>query len=116
MPAERAVAVLALGVGDAPDHALGDRDGLARGLPGQEERELVSAEPERLAVLAEARRRPDERLVSDGMAVEIVDLLEVVHVEQAEGERVPRLSARERLAFAAARRSGGGSRAPSAGR
>ena len=34
-----------------PDHALGDLDGLARGLSGQEERELVAADAERFAVL-----------------------------------------------------------------
>ena len=55
--------------------------------PRQQEGELVAAEPERLAALAEAGRHLREDAVADRVAVPVVDLLEVVDVEQAERER-----------------------------
>ena len=54
---------------------------------GQEKRELVSSEPEGLAALAEARGDLREHAIADRMAEAVVDLLEVVDVEEAEGER-----------------------------
>ena len=80
-------AVLALGVGDALDDRLRDREAFVLVAARQEERELVAAEPERLAALAEARGDLREHAVADRVAEAIVDLLEVVDVEQAEGQR-----------------------------
>ena len=54
---------------------------------GQEECELVAAEPEGLAALAEAGGDLREDAVADRVAVAVVDLLEVVDVEKAERER-----------------------------
>ena len=55
---------------------------------GEEDGELVPAEPERLAALAQARRELREHLVAAGMAVAVVDPLEVVDVHEAEAERI----------------------------
>ena len=63
---------------------------------GQEQRELVAAEPEGLAVLAQLRGELGEQPVALGMAVEVVDALEVVDVDQAEREgRASRLGLHE---------------------
>ena len=80
-------AVLALGVGDALDDRLRDREAFVLVAARQEERELVSSEPERLAALAEARGDLREHTIADRVAEAIVDLLEIVDVEQAEGQR-----------------------------
>ena len=63
-----------------------DGECLARVVVGQEERELVSTQPEGLAVLAELRGEVGEQPVALRMAVEVVDALEVVDVDQAERE------------------------------
>ena len=52
---------------------------------GEEQRELVAAEPERLAALAKAGRDLSEHLVAGRVAVLVVDPLEVVDVEEADG-------------------------------
>ena len=54
----------------------------------QQDRELVAAEPERLAALAEVRRELGEHLVAARMPEAVVDPLEVVDVHQAEAERI----------------------------
>ena len=64
----------------------GDRERLARVVLGQQKGELVAAEPEGLAVLAQLGRELGEEPVAFGMAVEVVDALEVVDVDQAERE------------------------------
>src|SRR4029078_10215599 len=79
-------AVLALGVGDALDDRLCDRETFGLVATRQEERELASSEPERLAALAEARGDLREHAIPDRVAEAIVDLLEIVDVEQAEGQ------------------------------
>ena len=55
---------------------------------GQQDRELVAAEPERLAALAQVRRQLGKHLVAGRVAEAVVDLLEVVDVHEAEAERV----------------------------
>ncbi len=57
---------------------------------GEEQRELVAAEPEGLAALAESRADLREDAVARRMPVAVVDLLEVVDVDEAERQR-PRL-------------------------
>ena len=52
---------------------------------GEQEGELVAAEPEGLAALAEAGCHLREDAVADRVAVPVVDLLEVVDVEEARG-------------------------------
>ena len=54
----------------------------------QQDRELVAAEPEGLAALAQVRGQLGEHLVAGGMAEAVVDLLEVVDVHEAEAERI----------------------------
>ena len=54
---------------------------------GQEQRELVAAEPERLACLPQPRGEPREDAVARRVAEAVVDPLEVVDVDEAEGER-----------------------------
>ena len=53
---------------------------------GEQQRELVAAEPEGLAVLAEACADLGEHPVSDRVPEEVVDALEVVDVDHAERE------------------------------
>ena len=55
---------------------------------GEQDRELVAAEPEGLAALAEVRRELREHLVAARMAEAVVDPLEVVDVHEAEAERI----------------------------
>src|SRR4051795_4976151 len=55
-------------------------------LPGQEHRELVSTEPERLASLPQARRDLAEHEIADRVPEAVVDALQVVEVDEAEGE------------------------------
>ena len=58
--------------------------------------ELVAAEPERLAALAQPRRDEREHAVAGRMAEAVVDPLEVVDVEEAErDERVGLVGERE---------------------
>ena len=52
--------------------------------------ELVTAEPVRLADPAQLARDVSEHAVADRMAVAVVDLLEVVEVEEADGQRLAR--------------------------
>src|SRR4029078_9285453 len=52
--------------------------------------ELVAAEPESLAQRAEPARDLGQHRVAGRMAVAVVDLLEVVEVEEADGERAAR--------------------------
>ena len=59
--------------------------------PGQHHRELVAAEPEALASLPQARRDLSEDAVADGVAVAVVDALEVVDVDEAQAQRQLRL-------------------------
>ena len=56
--------------------------------PGRRIAQLVAAEPERLAALAEVRVRLREHLVADGMAEAVVDQLELVDVDETEAERI----------------------------
>ena len=55
----------------------------------KQKRELVASEAEGLSSLAQAGSDLGEHPVADRMAVAVVDLLEVVDVEQAHGEREP---------------------------
>ena len=55
---------------------------------GEQDRELVSAEPEGLATLAEIRCQLCEHLVAARVAEAVVDPLEVVDVHEAQAERV----------------------------
>ena len=73
-------------VRDPLDDRLGRGDRLALVVLGQEQRELVAAEPESLAVLPQGRREAGENTVAGRVAEEIVDALEVVHVDEAEAE------------------------------
>ena len=112
MPADMLsdLADLDLRLRHALDDRARDREAFVLVPAREEERELVAAEPERLAVLTQPGGDLREDLVADRVPVAVVDLLEVVDVEQAE---------REREAFApgprpgrarAARGSGGGCR------
>ena len=60
--------------------------------PGCEDRELVSSEPpdrvQRAHRASQSLDHPAQQLVAGGMAVHVVDRLEVVEVEQHERERV----------------------------
>ena len=80
-------AVLELDRRDPGEHRLGDRDPVRLAVPGQEQRELVSADPEALAAGAQAARDPGEHLVAGRMAVAVVDRLEVVDVEEDDRDR-----------------------------
>ena len=53
---------------------------------GSKQRELVAAEPEGLAVLAQLRSELGQQPVAFRVAEQVVDALEVVDVEQAERE------------------------------
>src|SRR5207253_11477526 len=70
--------------GDALDDRAGNRRRLALLEPGQQHRELVSAEAERLAALAQAGRDLAEHEVADRMPELVVDALQVVEVDEAE--------------------------------
>ena len=83
---------------------------------GEEERELVAAEPERLAALAEPGRDLREHAVAGRVAVLVVDALEVVEVEQAHGDEPAASPRRVRARAAGAPGSCGGCRGRSAGR
>ncbi len=72
---------------DALDDRARDRDAVVRVETGEEHRELVAAEPEALAALAQPRRDLAEHAVADRVAVAVVDVLEVVDVHEAERER-----------------------------
>ena len=73
---------------DAGEDGRGGRERLVGGHAGEEQRELVAAEPEGLAVLAQAPADAGEHTVADRVPVEVVDPLEVVHVDHAERERL----------------------------
>ena len=77
-----------MGGGDALDDRAGDSDGFRLVELRQEHGELVAAQPEALAALAEARRDLPEHAVTERMAVAVVDALEVVDVDEAEAERI----------------------------
>ena len=66
---------------------------------GEEHGELVAAEPERLAALPQARGDLAEHEVADRMAEAVVDALEVVDVDEAEGERRALVLGRRELAL-----------------
>ena len=72
---------------DALDDRACDSRRLPLVLPWQVHRELVSAEPEGLAALAQARRDLAEHEIADGVPEAVVDALEVVEVDEAEGKR-----------------------------
>ena len=77
---------------EAPDDDVGS---LHPG-PRQDDRELVAADPERPVRAAQVRRRQGrgvaQQAVAGGVTAGVVDLLEVVDVEEGEGQRqaVPR--------------------------
>ena len=66
---------------DAVDDRLGGGEGLVLFVAGQQDGELVAAEPEGLSRLAEARRHARQDTVAGGMAEAVVDSLEVVDVD-----------------------------------
>src|SRR5581483_10884828 len=66
---------------DPPDDRLSGLEGRRLVRPGEEECELVTAEPERLASLAQPGRDLREHAVARGVPVLVVDPLEVVDVE-----------------------------------
>ena len=78
--------VLELHRRDAVDDRSRDGQRLALGAPGQEQRKLVAAQPERLAPLPQSRRDLREHVVSDGMTVPVVHAFEIVDVHEAERE------------------------------
>jgi hypothetical protein len=65
----------------------------------QEHGELVAAEAERLASLPETRGDLRENAVAGGVAVVVVDPLEVVDVDEAETELLVRVLCRDELAL-----------------
>ena len=71
----------------APDDPVGHRDRLLLVAAGEEERELVASDPERLAVLAQPAGDLREDEVALRVPQRVVQLLEVVDVEQADAER-----------------------------
>ena len=71
---------------DPLDDRLRDRDGRAVVEPGEEDGELVAAEAEALAALAEPGGDLPEHPVAGGVAEAVVDPLEVVDVDEAEAE------------------------------
>ena len=73
--------------GDAAEHRRGDLERHRLIPAGQQQRELVAPEPERLAAMAQAACDLDEDAVAGGMAVAVVDALEVVDVDDAERKR-----------------------------
>jgi hypothetical protein len=80
------------------------RRGSQRGtlvMAGEEDRELVAAEPERLAALAQARRDLRQHPVAGRMPEAVVDLLEVVDVDQAERDGMAELLRVDQLALEA---------------
>ena len=79
---------LELDRGDPLDDRLGRDPRTFLVAAGKQDRELVAAEPERLAALPEVRRQLGEHLVAARMAEAVVDPLEVVDVDEAEAERV----------------------------
>ena len=72
--------------GDPADDRARGRDRLRLVVLRKEERELVPAEAEGLAVLAKRRRQAGEDAVAGGVPEEVVDPLEIVHVDEAEAE------------------------------
>ena len=68
-------------------------------MAGEEDRELVAAEPERLATLTQAGRDLREDSVARRVTEAVVDLLEVVDVDEAERDRVAALLGVEQLAL-----------------
>src|SRR5438067_1033751 len=72
--------VLELERADPVDDRLCGRDGRPLVEPGQDQRKLVAAEPERFAALAQPARDLRQDPVADGMPEAVVDPLEVVDV------------------------------------
>jgi hypothetical protein len=75
------------GVSYAIDNVLCRLERVVRADAGQEHCELVAADAKRSADIAQTRGELHERTVAGRVAELIVDLLEVVEVEQTEGER-----------------------------
>ena len=69
---------------DAPDDGLADRSRFVLVAAPEDQRELVAAEPERLSAPAKPRADLGQDDVAGGVAVDVVHLLEVVHVDEAE--------------------------------
>ena len=80
-------AVWVLSGGDAAEHRLGDLERHRLIPAGQQQRELVAPEAERLPAVAQAACDLDEDAVAGGMPVAVVDALEVVDVDDAQRER-----------------------------
>src|ERR671920_720134 len=91
--------VLELERGDALDDRGRSGVRLLPVQPRHQDRELVAAEPERLAALAQAPADLAEHTVSDGMAEAVVDPLEVVDVHEAERQRLALLLRLRELAL-----------------
>ena len=72
--------------GDPLDDRVCSSDRLLVGVAGQENRELVAAEPEGLPVAPQLARHVREQPIAGRVAVAVVDSLQVVHVDQAERE------------------------------
>ena len=81
-------AVLPRGSGHASGNFLGGGGASNRAPRGQQEREFVPADPERLPFQRDARGNANECGVAGLVAMAVVDLLEIVKVEQAEREQV----------------------------
>ena len=105
-----------IGFADAGDDRLGDRERDLLVGPGKQHGELVAAEAERLAALAQPRRDEREDAVAGRMAEAVVDPLEVVDVEEAERDERRRPRPRAPSRAGAARGSAGGCRGRSADR
>jgi hypothetical protein len=73
--------------GDIDQHELDEQPCLFRLDIGQEQRELVAPEPERLTARSEARADGREHEVADRVPMTVVDVLEVVDVEEADADR-----------------------------
>src|SRR6185295_2120134 len=86
---------------NAVDDRARARESLLSVHRGHQDGELVAAEPERLATLAEALPHLAEHAVAGGMAEAIVDPLEVVDVDEAERERLVLLLGDRELALQA---------------
>ena len=71
---------------------VGRREGVLLSQPGQQSAELLAADPEHgvtaPGAAAQGIGHQAQRLITDLMAVEIVDLLEVVDVEQQDAEGI----------------------------
>ena len=86
---------------DSLDDGVGGGECHALVVTAEQQRELVTAEPEGLAALAQPARHLREHAVAGGMAEAVVDLLEVVDVDEAQRQRRALLLGVEQLALEA---------------